>query len=73
MGAYGPTTIDIDKFSLEQVRINNLISSEPWYVVEASKNELSYIETSALDSSNVDQAFNIIVNCKWFHLILIFI
>jgi len=32
-------SIDIEKFSLEQVRVNNLISSEPWYVVEATKNE----------------------------------
>ena len=26
---------------------------------------MTYIETSALDSSNVDSAFNMIVNCKY--------
>jgi len=31
-------SIDIENFNLEQVRIYNLIHSEPWYVVEATKN-----------------------------------
>ena len=30
----------------------------------AKKNQMVHIETSALDSSNVDQAFNTIVNSK---------
>ena len=30
----------------------------------AKKNSMVHIETSALDSSNVESAFNAIVNCK---------
>ena len=31
----------------------------------SQKNNIAFIETSALDSTNVDKAFNLIVSCKY--------
>lgn len=36
----------------------------------AKKNQMVHIETSALDSSNVESAFNTIVNSKYNHFII---